>query len=222
MMMGVWYLDDVPFRWIYNHGMVRDRHGKKMGKSFGNVIDPLEFIEAYGADALRFALFQHCSPGTDVPLAEEWVEGAKRFTNKLWNATRFVLGVLEGTRPGDLPAREVLALEDRWILSELERTREAVEAAYVTWDYARVSAALYHFAWDQFADWYLEAAKTRVYGDDPAAKATAQAVLARVLDDLLRLLHPLTPFVTEALWRVTAWGVGYRARQLQTTRRRRR
>jgi valyl-tRNA synthetase len=210
MMMGLWFLDEVPFEVIYNHGMVRDKYGKKMSKSFGNVIDPLEFIDAYGADALRFALLQHTSPGTDVPLAPEWVEGAKRFTNKLWNATRFALGALEGTRPGELPAPEQLTLEDRWILSALERTREQVEEAYATWDWARISQALYHFTWDELADWYVEAVKLRVYGEDEEARAVARQVLARVLDDLLRLLHPLVPFVTEALWRSLTGAAGGR------------
>jgi valyl-tRNA synthetase len=210
MMMGLWFLDEVPFEVIYNHGMVRDKYGKKMSKSFGNVIDPLEFIDAYGADALRFALLQHTSPGTDVPLAPEWVEGAKRFTNKLWNATRFALGALDGTRPGDLPAPEQLTLEDRWILSSLERTREQVEAAYATWDWARISQALYHFTWDELADWYVEAVKIRVYGEDEDARGAARQVLARVLDDLLRLLHPVVPFVTEALWRSLTGAAGGR------------
>jgi valyl-tRNA synthetase len=208
LMIGLWFLDEVPFHVVYNHGMVRDQHGKKMSKSFGNVIDPLEFIDEFGADALRFALFQHTAPGTDVPLAPEWVEGAKRFTTKLWNIVGFGLRVLDDVRPGDLPAREDLALEDRWILSTLERTRVQVEDAYATWDYARVAGALYHLAWDEVADWYLEAVKPRVYGDEPAAKATAQAVLARVLDDLLRLLHPMIPFVTEELWRALTGAAG--------------
>ena len=210
MMMGLWFLDEVPFEVIYNHGMVRDKYGKKMSKSFGNVIDPLEFIDAYGADALRFALLQHTSPGTDVPLAPEWVEGAKRFTNKLWNATRFALGALDGTRPDELPVPEQLTLEDRWILSALERTREQVEAAYATWDWARISQALYHFTWDEFADWYVEAVKIRVYGEDEGAREIARQVLAWVLDDLLRLLHPLVPFVTEALWRSLTGAAGGR------------
>ena len=106
-----------------------------------------------------------------MPLAAEWVEGAKRFTNKLWNIVGFALRVLDDTRPGELPPRGDLALEDRWILSSLERTRAQVEDAYATWDYARISAALYHLAWDELADWYLEAVKPRVYGDDPQAKA---------------------------------------------------
>jgi valyl-tRNA synthetase len=208
LMIGLWFLDEVPFRIVYNHGMVRDQYGKKMGKSFGNVIDPLEFIDSHGADALRFALFQHCSPGTDVPLAPEWVEGARRFNNKLWNAARFAMGTLDGTHPGDLPPPDALALEDRWILSRLEAARTAVDTAYQTWDWARISERLYHFAWDELADWYLEAAKSRLYGDDADARATAQAVLARVLDDLLRLLHPMIPFVTETLWRALTGSAG--------------
>ena len=201
LMSGLWFMDEVPFEVIYNHGMVRDQFGKKMSKSFGNVIDPLEFIDEYGADALRLALFQHCSPGTDVPLAPEWVEGAKRFTNKLWNMTSFALRNLDGLTPGDLPDEADLALEDRWILSRLEATRQQAEAAWETWDWARISSALYHFTWDEVADWYLEAIKPRMYGDDEASKNAARQVLARVLDDLLRMLHPLVPFVTETLWR---------------------
>ena len=208
LMIGLWFLDEVPFEVIYNHGMVRDQYGKKMSKSFGNVIDPLEFIDSHGADALRFALFQHTAPGTDVPLAPEWVEGARRFANKLWNAARFAMGTLDGTRPGALPPTEQLSLEDRWVLSRLEATRQAVDAAFETWDFARIAERLYHFTWDELADWYLEAVKGRLYGDDETAKATARAVLARVLDDLLRMLHPLMPFVTETLWRALTGAAG--------------
>ncbi|HEX9889514.1 MAG TPA: valine--tRNA ligase [Nitriliruptorales bacterium] len=208
LMTGLWFLDEVPFHVIYNHGMVRDGEGKKMSKSFGNSIDPLEFIEEHGADALRFALFQHTSPGTDVPLAEEWVEGARRFANKLWNATRFALSNLDGTHPGRLPPADDLALEDRWVLSRLEAAREQVEAAYVTWDWARISDALYTFAWSELADWYVEAVKVRLYGQDEAAKATARQVLAAVLERLLRLLHPEMPFVTEELWRALTGAEG--------------
>jgi valyl-tRNA synthetase len=172
-----------------------------MGKSFGNVIDPLLLIDRYGADATRFALLRSAAPGTDVPLAEEWVEGTKRFANKLWNAGRFALGNLDGVRPGELPPHEALALEDRWILSRLEGVRADVEGGYDGYDWPVVSRGLYHFVWDELADWYLEAVKVRVYGDDPDAARVARQVLARVLDDVLRLLHPVMPFVTEALWR---------------------
>ncbi len=200
-MISLWFTGEVPFHVVHNHGMVRDEHGKKMSKSFGNVIDPLDFIERYGADALRFALFQHCSPGDDVPLAEDWVEGARRFANKLWNALRFGLSNLDGVTPGDLPPADELALEDRWILSRLEAARAAADAAYDGYHWRNAATTLYSFAWDELADWYLEAAKVRLYGDDEVAKATVRSVLARVLDDLLRLLHPLVPFVTEKLWR---------------------
>ncbi|MBW3577595.1 MAG: valine--tRNA ligase [Actinobacteria bacterium] len=210
LMMGVHFLGRVPFHIVHNHGMVRDEHGKKMSKSFGNVIDPLDFIDRYGADALRFALFQHCSPGQDVPLAEEWVEGARRFANKLWNAARFALQTIDvdgsgggGVIPGELPSGDRLALEDRWILSRLEHCRNTVDGATAVgaFEWSRAAQQLYSFAWDELADWYLEASKVRLYGDDPDARRTAQQVLAAVLDDLLRLLHPFMPFVTEALWR---------------------
>ncbi|MEX2486843.1 MAG: valine--tRNA ligase, partial [Nitriliruptoraceae bacterium] len=206
LMISLWFTDDVPFRVVHNHGLVRDEHGKKMSKSFGNVIDPLDLVGRYGADATRFALLRSAAPGTDVPLAEEWVEGAKRFTNKLWNAGRFALTNLEATRPGDVPT-EGLALEDRWILSRLRTVHTAVDAAYDAYDWAAVSRGLYHFVWDELADWYLEACKVRLSGDDTAA-ATVRAVLAAVLDDVLRLLHPLMPFVTEALWRALTGAAG--------------
>ncbi|MDP8961054.1 MAG: class I tRNA ligase family protein, partial [Actinomycetota bacterium] len=204
------FLVDVPFHVVHNHGMVRDQYGKKMSKSFGNVVDPLEFIDRYGADALRFALFQHCSPGQDVPLAEEWVDGGRRFANKLWNMARFVLQASDGTRPQLLEFIPAPALEDRWILSRLEACRAEVDRATSigTLDWSTAAQALYHFAWDEFADWYLEAAKVRLYGDDFAARDAARRVLLAVLDDLLRLLHPFMPFVTEVLWRALSGADG--------------
>jgi valyl-tRNA synthetase len=208
LMISLWFLDEVPFRVVHNHGLVRDEHGKKMSKSFGNVVDPLELIDRYGADATRFALLRSAAPGADVPLAEEWVEGTKRFANKLWNAGRFALSNLGGVQPGELPPLDELALEDRWILSRLEATRVEVDAGFDGYDWPVVARALYHFAWDELADWYLEAVKVRVYGDDEDAANVARAVLARVLDDLLRLLHPFMPFVTEALWRALTGASG--------------
>jgi valyl-tRNA synthetase len=208
MMASLWFTDEVPFRVIHNHGLVRDELGKKMSKSFGNVIDPLDLIDRYGADATRFALLRSAAPGADVPLAEEWVEGAKRFANKLWNAGRFALANLEGTRPGDLPAREELALEDRWVLSRLQAVHREADAAYERYDWAAVARSLYHFVWDEVADWYLEAVKVRIYGEDGDAAGTARQVLAVVLDHVLRLLHPLMPFVTETLWRALTGSAG--------------
>jgi valyl-tRNA synthetase len=208
LMISVWLHDEVPFRVVHNHGLVRDEQGKKMSKSFGNVIDPLTLVDRYGADATRFALLRSAAPGSDVPLAEEWVEGTKRFANKLWNAGRFALSTLDGTTPGELPPRETLALEDRWVLSRLEAARSQIEAGYAAYDWATVCRGLYHFAWDELADWYLEAVKVRLYGDDPAAAGVARAVLAVVLDDLLRLVAPVMPFVSEALWRALTGSPG--------------
>ena len=195
MLMALRFMDAVPFHTVLNHGLVRDRFGKKMSKSFGNVIDPLDLIDKFGADALRFALFRAAAPGQDVPLAEEWVEGARRFANKLWNAARFVLMQLGDVTPqAGLPAAGELQVEDRWILSRLEACRAEVDQAWEDYDLAAASRSLYHFIWDEYCDWYLEFAKLR---DDLAAKR----VLAHVLDVALRLLHPLMPFITEEVWR---------------------
>jgi valyl-tRNA synthetase len=210
LMISLWFTDEVPFRVVHNHGLVRDEFGKKMSKSFGNVIDPLDLVDAYGADATRFALLRSAAPGADVPLAEEWVEGTKRFANKLWNVGGFALARLEGVRPGPLPPSGALALEDRWILSRLQTVHLAVDAAYDSYDWATVSRTLYHFVWDELADWYVEAVKVRLYGDDPAAAKVARQVLANVADRVLRLLHPVMPFVTEALWRALTGAAGGR------------
>ncbi len=210
LMISLWFTDEVPFRVVHNHGLVRDEFGKKMSKSFGNVIDPLDLIDTYGADATRFALLRSAAPGADVPLAEEWVEGTKRFANKLWNVGGFALTRLEGVRPGPMPPPPALALEDCWILSRLQAVHLAVDAAYDSYDWATVSRTLYHFVWDELADWYVEAVKVRLYGADAAAAEVARQVLANVADRVLRLLHPVMPFVTEALWRVLTGAAGGR------------
>jgi valyl-tRNA synthetase len=210
LMISLWFMDEVPFRIVHNHGLVRDEHGKKMSKSFGNSIDALDLLDKYGADATRLALLRSASPGTDVPLAEEWVEGTKRFANKLWNVGGFALSRLEGTRPGDRPDASSLTLEDRWILSRLEAVHATVDEAYEAYDWAVVCRTLYHFVWDELADWYVEAVKVRLYGDDEAAAATARQVLANVADRVLKLLHPVMPFVTEALWRALTGAAGGR------------
>ena len=210
LMAGLWFTGEVPFRVVHNHGLVRDEHGKKMSKSFGNVIDPLDLIAAYGADATRFALLRSAAPGTDVPLAEEWVEGAKRFVNKLWNASRFAISNLDGRRPGPLPPDERLAIEDRWLLDALASAHAEIDAAYEAYDWPVVARGLYTFVWDVFADWYLEAVKGRIYGEDPAVADDARAVLAHVLEVTLRLASPLLPFVTEAAWRALTGAEGGR------------
>ncbi len=202
LMASLSMMGDVPFRVVYNHGMVRDGEGKKMSKSFGNVIDPLDFVDRYGADALRFALLRASTAGQDAPLAEEWVEGARRFANKLWNAARFVLMAV-GDGPRDqAPSDDALALEDRWILSRLEDVRADVDQAMQEWDLGRVARALFHFTWDEYCDWYLELAKLRTGDEGGAADgAAARWTLRHVLDQAMRLLHPLMPFLTEEVWR---------------------
>ncbi|MDP9416837.1 MAG: valine--tRNA ligase [Actinomycetota bacterium] len=203
MMFGVYAMDDrgadhsVPFRVVALHGMVRDQFGKKMSKSFGNAVDPLDWMDRYGSDALRFTLARGANPGVDVPIGEEWVQGSRNFCNKLWNATRFAL--MNGAEVGELPPRELLSTADRWILSRLERTIAQVDELYEQFEFAKISDILYHFAWDEFCDWYVELAKTPLADGGQEGEAT-RLVLGHVLDQLLRLLHPITPFVTETLW----------------------
>jgi valyl-tRNA synthetase len=189
--------DAVPFRIVALHGMVRDARGKKMSKSFGNAVDPIDWLDRFGADAVRFTLARGANPGTDVPIGEDWVEASRNFCNKLWNATRFAL--LNGARIGPLPVPADLSQPDRWILSRLNATVAAVDAHYEDFQFARVCEALFHFAWDDFCDWYVELAKTPLAAGGAAAERT-RLVLGHVLDTLLRVLHPLTPFVTEKLW----------------------
>jgi valyl-tRNA synthetase len=206
MMFGLYAMNGVePFRVIALHGMVRDQYGKKMSKSFGNVVDPLEWIERYGADATRFTLLRGANPGSDVAVSEEWAQGSRNFCNKLWNATRFAL-INGATSPAHAPEAGAhgLPLEpsvaDRWILSRLSSVVSEVDAHFENFEFAKACETLYHFAWDEFCDWYLELSKV------PGMSSDAPAVLGHVLDALLRLLHPLMPFVTEELWTALTGG----------------
>jgi valyl-tRNA synthetase len=198
MMFGLYAMPDVPFRTVAITGLVRDGQGRKMSKSKGNVIDPLDYMDRYGSDALRFALARGANPGSDAAIAEEWVEGARNFCNKLWNATRFALlsGAVVPSSPPPVPA---LSGPDRWILSRLQAVVAAVDEAYEAYEFGALSQALYHFAWDEVCDWYIELAKLPLAAGGPEADTT-RAVLGHVFDTLLRLLHPLVPFVTDALW----------------------
>jgi valyl-tRNA synthetase len=189
--------DAVPFRTVALHGMVRDEHGKKMSKSFGNAVDPIDWLDRFGADAVRFTLARGANPGTDVPVGADWVQASRNFCNKLWNATRFAL--LNGAHVGSLPLAADLSAPDRWILSRLNATAAAVDAFYEDFQFAKLSEALFHFVWDEFCDWYVELAKTPLAAGGAAAERT-RLVLGHVLDTVLRLLHPLIPFVTEKLW----------------------
>ena len=197
MIFGLFAMDGVPpFNVIALHGLVRDKFGKKMSKSRGNTIDPLEFMDRYGADALRFSLARGANPGTDQALAEEWVAASRNFTTKLWNATRFAM-MNGATVEGELPNLQSLSAIDRWILSRLNETVTQADALFEAFEFSRACEMIYHFAWDDLCDWYLELSKE--------AFATSEAkdskrVLGFVLDQLLRLMHPVMPFITEELW----------------------
>ncbi|MGW4625553.1 valine--tRNA ligase [Streptomyces rubiginosohelvolus] len=199
MMFGLYVNDGVPpFGTIVLHGMVRDEHGKKMSKSFGNVVNPLDWMDKYGSDALRFTLARGANPGTDVPIGEDWVQGSAKFSNKIWNATRFAL-MNGATIEGELPSAEEMSVTDRWILSRLNKTVADVDAFYDDFQFAKISEALRHFAWDEVFDWYVELSKTTFFAGGRPAEVSGR-VLGEVLDVMLRLLHPIVPFVTEALW----------------------
>jgi valyl-tRNA synthetase len=199
MMFGLYAMDGVqPFHTIALTGLIRDQHGRKMSKSRGNTVDPLDWMDTYGSDALRFTLARGANPGTDVPIGEEWVQGSRNFCTKLWNATRFAL--LNGaTTKGELAPAAECSAADRWILSRLGAVTAAVDAGYEDYQFARTTETLYHFVWDEVCDWYLELSKLPLAGGGRPAEVTRR-VLGEVLDVVLRLLHPVTPFVTEALW----------------------
>jgi valyl-tRNA synthetase len=199
MMFGLYAMGGKqPFDVVALHGMVRDQYGKKMSKSFGNVVDPLDWIDRFGADATRFTLARGANPGGDVPVSEEWCQGSRNFCNKLWNATRFAL-MNGATVAGALPAHDELSSVDRWILSRLEHVIAEVDAQFEAFELAKVCDALYHFAWDDVCDWYVELAKPVLTTGGAPAEATRR-VLGHVLEQLLKLLHPLIPFVTDELW----------------------
>ncbi|MFG2843449.1 valine--tRNA ligase [Kitasatospora sp. NPDC048296] len=199
MMFGLYAMDgEAPFKTVALTGLVRDEFGKKMSKSSGTAVDPLDWMDAYGADAVRFTLARGANPGADVPIGEDWVKGSRNFCNKIWNATRFAL-MNGATVEGPLPAPEELTAVDRWILSRLNATVAQVDALYDDYEFAKVSDALYHFAWDEVFDWYVELSKTTLANGGAQADASRR-VLGEVLDVTLRLLHPVVPFVTETLW----------------------
>jgi len=209
IMAGLQFMGDVPYTDIYLHGTVRDTQHRKMSKSLGNGIDPLEVVERYGADALRYSLVSGMSVGTDVILDPDDLEGSfapgRNFANKLWNAGRFVLSNLDGpTRPlaGTPHAvrRDELTLADRWIIARCEATVGEATEAYERFRLNEAAGAVYRFLWSDLADWYIEQVKPLLYGDVPGGDV-ARAVAVQTFDVALRLLHPVMPFVTEALWR---------------------
>ena len=202
IMLGCYNIGAAPFRTVYLHGLVRDAEGRKMSKSLDNVIDPLDKAEQYGMDALRFTLATGSSPGNDMRLTDERLEGSRNFANKLWNGARFVLGeIAQHEQPGSARAalpvdRSNLPLEDRWILSRLEAAAAGVNELLQQFQLGEAGRRIHDFLWNEFFDWYVEASKVRLRAADP----TPIPVLAHVLDCGLRLLHPWMPFITEALW----------------------
>ena len=199
MIMGLFAMDGKqPFDVIVLHGLVRDQFGKKMSKSRGNTIDPIEFMDKYGSDALRFTLARGANPGTDQALAEDWVAGSRNFATKLWNATRFAM--LNGANvSGDLPATDQLNAIDNWILTRLDQTISEADELFEKFEFAKACELIYHFAWDDLCDWYLELSKS-TFTAAGAEADKSKRVLGQVLDQLLRLMHPVMPFITEQMW----------------------
>jgi valyl-tRNA synthetase len=212
IMMGLKFTGQVPFHTVYLHGLVRDEQGRKMSKSLGNALDPLDLIAEYGTDALRFTLLTAGTPGNDLKLSVSRVEANRNFANKIWNAARFVVMRLEDdaqeldrSDPNSptyaLPPTVALSLPDRWILSRYASVREDVTRLIESWQLGEAGRQLYEFLWNEYCDWYIEAAKVRLGEGTPAEAHATRQVLAYVLERSLRLLHPFMPFVTEAIWR---------------------
>ena len=193
------YTGKAPFDTVLIHGLVRDALGRKMSKSLGNGIDPLEIIDKFGADALRFTLATGNSPGNDMRFSDEKVEASRNFANKIWNAARFILMNLSENEPAPYIPEE-LAIEDKWILSQYNDLIKAVTESLEKYELGLAVQKLYDFIWDVFCDWYIELAKIRLNGNDEKAKATAKAVLVFVMSNTLKLLHPFMPFITEEIW----------------------
>ncbi|MFC8896456.1 valine--tRNA ligase [Streptomyces cinereoruber] len=205
MMFGLYAMDgEVPFKTVALTGLVRDEFGKKMSKSNPNAVDPLDWMNAYGSDAVRFTLANGANPGADVPIGEDWVKASRNFANKIWNATRFAL-MNGATVEGPLPDASEMSATDRWILSRLNKTVAAVDAHYDDFQFAKLADALYHFAWDEVFDWYVELSKTTFFAGGEQAQVSGR-VLGEVLDVMLRLLHPIVPFVTDTLWTTLTGG----------------
>jgi valyl-tRNA synthetase len=191
-------MNEKPFDEVFIHGLVLDEKGRKMSKSLGNGIDPLEIIEQYGADPLRFMLITGNTPGNDLRFQKDRLEGSRNFANKIWNASRFVLMNIEDYQQDDSSIN--LTFADKWILEELRKATAAITENFRKYELGEAARAVYDFAWDSFCDWYIEMVKPRLYGDDANDKHTAQTVLIKVLSSTLQLLHPFMPFLTEELW----------------------
>ncbi|MDD9269874.1 valine--tRNA ligase [Paenibacillus sp. GCM10023248] len=194
------FTDQIPFKDVLMHGLVRDSEGRKMSKSLGNGVDPLEVIEKYGADAMRYMISTSSTPGQDLRFRWERVEQARNFANKIWNASRFALMNLEGVTAADIDLSGELGTADRWILHRLNETVRDVTRLIDSYEFGETGRLLYNFIWDDLCDWYIEFSKLSLYGTDAAAKRKTQSVLAYVLDRTQRLIHPFMPFISEEIW----------------------
>jgi valyl-tRNA synthetase len=197
---GLHFTGERPFKDVLIHGLVRDSEGRKMSKSLGNGVDPMDVIDKYGADALRFFLSTGSSPGHDLRFYWEKVEANWNFGNKIWNASRFALMNMEGLKFEDIDLSGKKSIADKWILTRLQETVDHVTKFIDTYEFGEVGRALYNFIWDDLCDWYIEMAKLPLNGEDEEAKHTTRSVLAYVLDNTMRLLHPFMPFITEEVW----------------------
>jgi valyl-tRNA synthetase len=199
MMMGLHFMEDIPFQDVYIHALVRDAEGKKMSKSTGNVIDPLEVIDQYGTDAFRFTLAAFAAQGRDIKLSEERIEGYRHFVNKLWNSARFVLMNLD-EEDSKSPYDPAYSLPEKWVLTRLGQVSDEMTRALDEYRFNDAANLGYQFVWHEFCDWYLEMAKPALYGDDAVSKQSTQRIVKEVLTAILKLLHPFMPFVTEEIW----------------------
>jgi valyl-tRNA synthetase len=194
------FTEQIPFKDVLMHGLVRDSEGRKMSKSLGNGVDPLEIIEKYGADAMRYMISTSSTPGQDLRFRLERVEQARNFANKIWNASRFALMNLDGVKAEDIDLTGQLGTADRWILHRLNETVRDVTRLIDSYEFGETGRLLYNFIWDDLCDWYIEFSKLSLYGTDADAKKKTQSVLAYVLDRTQRLIHPFMPFISEEIW----------------------
>jgi valyl-tRNA synthetase len=197
---GIEFTEQRPFNDVLIHGLVRDAEGRKMSKSLGNGVDPMDVIDQYGADSLRYFLSTGSSPGQDLRFGIEKVEATWNFANKIWNASRFALMNMNGLTYQEIDLTGEKSVADKWILTRLNETIETVTRLSAKYDFGEVGRVLYNFIWDDFCDWYIEMSKLPLYGENEAAKKTTRSILAYVLDNTMRLLHPFMPFITEEIW----------------------
>ncbi|WP_428909288.1 valine--tRNA ligase [Niallia sp. Krafla_26] len=197
---GIEFTGKRPFKDVLIHGLIRDAEGRKMSKSLGNGIDPMDVIDKYGADSLRYFLATGSSPGQDLRFSMEKIESTWNFANKIWNASRFALMNMEGLKYREIDLTGEKSVADKWILTRLNETIEHVTRLSDRYEFGEVGRVLYNFIWDDFCDWYIEMSKLPLYGEDEAAKKTTRSILAYVLDNIMRLMHPFMPFITEEIW----------------------